>query len=63
MNNFLVNWVEGYGDTEKAVIPFSDLNTDDWGLDEDFLVLLDSSKRGETIRYSDPSGIIDFYKI
>jgi len=63
MNNFLVNWVEGYGDAEKAVISFSDLHGDEWGLEEEFLAMLDSSKKGQTIRYSDPSGIIDFYKI
>jgi len=63
MQNFLVNWVEGYEDAEKAVISFSDLHGDEWGLEEEFLAMLDSSERGKTIRYCDHSGIIDFYKI
>ena len=62
-HKFLVQWVEGYGDAKPQVVRMSEMeNSDDWGLDEDFLSFLNHSKEGEEISYTDPSGIVIFQK-
>ena len=62
MPKYLVQWLEGYGDTPARVVPFAEMLGDDWDLDKEFLFLLLTMQEGRAHSYYDPSGVVEFIK-
>lgn len=59
----LVQWLEGYGNAQPRVVSLSQmLDSDEWGLDIEFLYMLHEMAAGQIHDYHDPSGVIRFQK-
>lgn len=62
--NLLVEWLEGYGIAESQIIKLSDMvESEDWDLELETLVILNNLEHGDTYNYSDPSGVVRFQKV
>jgi len=60
---YLVDWVDGYGEVpKKEVSLYTLINSDDWGLDDEFIAQLHFLKDDAALTYSDPSGTLTFTK-
>lgn len=60
---YLVDWVDGYGEVPKEKLSlYTLINSDDWGLDDEFIAQLHFLKDDATLTYSDPSGTLTFTK-
>jgi len=63
MRKFIIDWVDGYGDIPtKKVSLKTIIDSDDWGLDDDFIAKLHFLKDDEMLTYTDPSGTLTFTK-
>ena len=59
----LVQWLEGYGNEKPQVIHLKDMvDNVEWGLDSEFLTILEDMQEGKIYDYHDPSGVVRFQK-